>query len=136
MSLPAGLSACKWDRMKFLFWIIVLALLFVAGFFAVANREVVQIDLWPLTRVALPLYLGLICSLAIGFLLGVVVAWWSGRTARARARQASRRADALQRERDALQAQLEAMRPKPTVIEQETRPANLPAPAPATWPSL
>lgn len=121
--------------MKFLFWIIVLALLFVAGFFAVANREVVQIDLWPVTQVAMPLYLGLICTLALGFVLGAVVAWWSGRTARSRARQAARRADVLARERDALQAQLDAMRPRPAVIEQEPR-SNLPAPAPATWPSL
>jgi uncharacterized integral membrane protein len=123
--------------MKFLFWIIVLALLFVAGFFAVANREVVQIDLWPVTQVAMPLYFALICTLALGFLLGALVAWWSGRTARMRARQAARRADALARERDALQAQLDAARPKPTMIEQEAVPATtLPAPAPATWPAL
>lgn len=122
--------------MKFLFWIIVIALLFVAGFFAVANREIVQIDLWPLAKVAMPLYLGLICTLALGFVLGAVVAWWSGRTARSRARREARRADALLRERDALQAQLDATRPRPTVIEQEQRTANLPAPAPATWPSL
>lgn len=122
--------------MKFLFWIIVIALLFVAGFFAVANREVVQIDLWPLAKVVMPLYLGLICTLALGFVLGAVVAWWSGRSARSRARREARRADALQRERDALQAQLDAARPKPPIIEQDLRPANLPAPAPATWPSL
>jgi uncharacterized integral membrane protein len=123
--------------MRVLFWIIVLVLLFVAGFFAVANRQVVDIDLWPLAKVAIPLYLGLICTLTLGFLLGAVVAWWSGRVARSRARREARRADALQRERDALQAQLEAMRPQPTVIDQETKPAtNLPAPAPATWPSL
>jgi uncharacterized integral membrane protein len=124
--------------MKILFWIIVLALLFVAGFFAVANREVVQIDLWPLAKVAVPLYLALICTLATGFLIGALVAWWSGRIARARARREARRADALQRDRDALQTQLEAMRAQQsTVIAQETRPAaNLPAPAPATWPSL
>jgi uncharacterized integral membrane protein len=123
--------------MKFLFWIIVLALLFVAGFFAVANREVVQIDLWPVTQVAIPLYFALICTLALGFVLGAAVAWWSGRIARARARQAARRADSLARERDALQAQLDATRPKPPVIEQETTPATtLPAPAPAAWPSL
>ncbi|HEX2113911.1 MAG TPA: lipopolysaccharide assembly protein LapA domain-containing protein [Alphaproteobacteria bacterium] len=122
--------------MKFLFWIIVLALLFVAGFFAVANREVVEIDLWPLLgKVAMPLYFGLVCALAIGFFLGAIVAWWSGRTVRARARQATRRADALQRERDALQAQLDAARPRPPALDA-AKPANLPAPAPAAWPSL
>jgi uncharacterized integral membrane protein len=123
--------------MKFLFWIIALALLFVAGFFAVANREVVEIDLWPVfTKVAMPLYFSLVCALAIGFFLGAAVAWWSGRTARSRARQATRRADALQRERDSLQAQVDAARPRPAAIEATARPANLPAPVPAVWPSL
>jgi uncharacterized integral membrane protein len=121
--------------MKFLFWIIVLALLFVAGFFAVANREIVQIDLWPaFTKVAMPLYLGLICALALGCVLGAVVAWWSGRTARSRARREARRADALQRERDALQTQLDATRPQPPVLDPAAK--ALPAPAPAVWPSL
>jgi uncharacterized integral membrane protein len=121
--------------MKFLFWIIVLALLFVAGFFAVANREIVQIDLWPaFTKVAMPLYLGLICARALGFVLGAVVAWWSGRTARSRARREARRADALQRERDALQTQLDATRPQPPVLDPAAK--ALPAPAPAVWPSL
>jgi uncharacterized integral membrane protein len=123
--------------MKFVFWIIALALLFVAGFFAVANREMVEIDLWPIfTKVAMPLYFSLVCALAIGFLLGAIVAWWSGRTARSRARQASRRADALQRERDALQAQIDAARPRPATIDVAAKPANLPAPVPAAWPSL
>lgn len=124
--------------MKFLFWIIVLALLFVAGFFAVANREIVQIDLWPLfTKVAMPLYLGLICALALGFVLGAAVAWWSGRAARSRARREARRADALQRERDALQVQLDAARPQPPVLDPAAKAlTTLPAPAPAVWPSL
>ena len=50
--------------MKVLFWIVAIALLFIAGFFAVANRELVEIDLWPVfTKVAMPLYLGLIGAL-------------------------------------------------------------------------
>ena|SRR5690242_17327681 len=124
--------------MKFLSWIIVLVLLLVTGYFAVANREVVQIDLWPVfTKVAMPLYLGLICALALGFCLGAVVAWWSGRSARARARREARRADALLRERDALQMQLDAARPKPPVLDAAAKPlTTLPAPAPAAWPSL
>jgi uncharacterized integral membrane protein len=123
--------------MKVLFWIVFIALLFVAGFFAVANREVVEIDLWPVfTKVAMPLYLGLVGAFATGFILGALVAWWSGRTARSRARQATRRADALARERDALQAELEAMRPKPPALEMAARPASsTPAPVPAVWPS-
>jgi uncharacterized integral membrane protein len=121
--------------MRFLFWIVAIALLFIAGFFAVANREVVEIDLWPVfTKVAMPLYLGLIFALSAGFILGAVVAWWSGRTARARARQATRRADALARERDALRAELEAARPKPPALDLADRPASS-ASLPAVWPT-
>jgi uncharacterized integral membrane protein len=123
--------------MKVLFWIIFIALLFVAGFFAVANREVVEIDLWPVfTKVAVPLYLGLIGALAVGFILGALVAWWSGRAARTRARQATRRADALARERDALQAELETMRPRPPALEMTAPPASsATATVPAVWPT-
>ncbi len=123
--------------MKVLFWIVAIALLFIAGFFAVANRELVEIDLWPVfTKVAMPLYLGLIGALSVGFILGALVAWWSGRTARSRARQATRRADALARERDALQAELETTRPKPPALELAARPVSgTPASVPAVWPT-
>jgi uncharacterized integral membrane protein len=123
--------------MKVLFWIIVIPLLFIAGFFAVANRELVVVDLWPLfTKVSVPLYLALIGTLTVGFLLGAAVAWWGGRAARIRGRQATRRADALARERDALRAEVDTLRPKPPTLEMAPQPAS-PAPAtvPAVWPS-
>ena len=127
-----------------LFWIVVIPLLFVSALFAIENRELVEISLWPFTGTAsMPLFLALIGALYLGFLLGGLIAWWSGRAARARARRETRRADALQRERDALRAQLDAARPKPPTIEMTPRPASttpgqapVPAPVPASagWP--
>lgn len=120
--------------MKILFWIVVIPLLFVSAFFAIANRDAVEIDLWPLSgKVSVPLFLALIGALYAGFILGALIAWWGGRPARQRAREATRRANALQRERDALQAQLDAARPKPPAIE--TQPGASPAPVPAAWPT-
>jgi uncharacterized integral membrane protein len=123
--------------MKILFWIVVIPLLFISAFFAIANRAPVEIDLWPLFgRVTVPIFLALIGALYAGFILGALVAWWGGHGARIRARQAARRADALARERDALQARLDAARPQPPALDMQAKPANLPAPAPAVWPSL
>jgi uncharacterized integral membrane protein len=124
--------------MKALFWIVIIPLLFVSAFFAIANREAVEIDLWPVYgKVSVPLFLALIGALYAGFILGALIAWWAGRQARQRARQATRRADALQRERDALQAQLDASRPKPQALDVQARPgtSSPPLPAPAVWPS-
>lgn len=99
--------------MRVLFWIIVLPLLLIAAFFAIANRETVTLDLWPLfTQVTMPLFVALLIFLYVGFMLGAAVAWWGGRHARARARVAARRAEGLQREVAELTARLEA-RPVP-----------------------
>jgi uncharacterized integral membrane protein len=126
-----------------LFWIVVIPLLFVSALFAIENREIVEISLWPISgKLALPLFLALIGALYFGFLLGGLIAWWSGRLARAKARREARRADALQRERDALRAQLDAARPKPPAIDlpavpapsTPARPAPVPAPVSAGWP--
>src|SRR5262245_34864631 len=93
--------------MKLLFWIIALPLFFAGAFFAVANRDTIQVDLWPFwDRVAVPLYLALGTAFYIGFVFGGVVAWWAGRRARARGRHEARRAERLARDNAALEARL------------------------------
>lgn len=115
--------------MRILFWIIVLPLLLIAAFFAIANRETVTLDLWPLFgQVAMPLFVALLGFLYLGFVFGALVAWWGGRNARARARNAARRVEALQREVAELTARLDARPPTPPVA---TPPAErVPAIAP------
>lgn len=123
-----------------LFWIVVIPLLFVSAFFAIANREIVAIDLWPLFgKVSMPLFVALVGALYVGFLLGALIAWWGGRATRARARRETRRADGLQRERDALRAQLDAARPRPPAIDMpgaapQPGQATVPAPVSSGWP--
>jgi uncharacterized integral membrane protein len=93
--------------MKLLFWIIALPLFFAGAFFAVANRDMIQVDLWPFwDRVPLPLYLALGAAFYVGFVFGGVVAWWAGRRARSRGRHEARRAERLARDNAALEARL------------------------------
>ena len=116
--------------MRPLVWIVGVPLLLVGAFFAVANREAVQIDLWPfLGKIELPLFAALVGALYLGFILGAVVAWWAGHAGRSRAREARRRAQRLEQENSRLEARLDAARPPapPTIVAR----ADLPAPPPA-----
>jgi uncharacterized integral membrane protein len=96
--------------MKLLFWIVGLPLLLLAAFFAIANRELVTVSLWPFADpIEIPLFAAIVAPLYFGVLIGAVAGWWSGRRARARARAEARRADALERETAKLKSQMEAM---------------------------
>lgn len=89
--------------MKTLVRILVLAAVVVAAAFAVFNREVVTIDFWPFPyQLQLPLYLLLVASLALGFLIGSAVTWSLQGKWRHRARERARRIEALEREASAL----------------------------------
>lgn len=93
--------------MKLVFWIVALPLIFIGAFFAVANREIVMVDLWPIAdRQPLPLFLALGAAFYLGFVVGAVVAWWAGRRARGRAREHARRAERLAREVGQLESRL------------------------------
>lgn len=93
--------------MKTLIRILVLAAVVVAAAFAIFNREVVTVDFWPFPyQLLIPLYLLLLASLALGFLIGSVVTWSLQGKWRRRARERARRIEALEREASALTARL------------------------------
>jgi uncharacterized integral membrane protein len=76
--------------------------------FAVSNRELVSVGLWPLPfLVEVPLYLLCFLSLAIGALIGVAIAWMAGHRTRRELRARRRRIDALERELMATQSRLD-----------------------------
>lgn len=86
-------------------WLIGLPLAVMAAVFAVANRQAVSFDLWPLPfGVELPAYLAVLGPLGLGLVLGAVLVWISGASFRLRARQDRRRAESLERQLDAAKA--------------------------------
>jgi lipopolysaccharide assembly protein A len=93
--------------MKFVFWIFVLIVALVLALFAVSNREPVTVGLWPAPfLVEIPLYVAMLAALAVGFVLGEVAAWISGRRRRREARQRRRQLASVEGELRATQAQL------------------------------
>jgi len=98
--------------MKRLSWILTLPFMAVAVVFAVANREMVTLDLWPLAlTVQTPLFVLVLGSAVVGLLAGAMVAWFSGGPTRRRARAARRRAAELEREVAQLRESIEKERP-------------------------
>jgi len=96
--------------MKLVLWIVGLPLVLVAAFFAVANREMVTVSLWPFADpVSVPLFAAIVVPLYVGVVIGGIAAWWSGRRARRRARHEARRADALERDNAALKTRLDVI---------------------------
>jgi lipopolysaccharide assembly protein A len=77
-------------------YLISLPLAVILVVFAIANRESLVINFWPLPWTAsLPSFLALFLALLIGFLGGAAAAWLSGGRARRRARQLADTARAL-----------------------------------------
>ncbi len=85
--------------MKRFSWILTLPLIVVAVVFAIANREPITLDLWPLeASPRLPLFVILLACVAFGLAVGGLATWLSAAPARQRARQARRRVAELERE--------------------------------------
>ena len=105
--------------MRLTFWLAGVPLLLIGAFFAVANREIVAVDLWPLGgRVNVPLFAALVGALYLGFLLGAMVAWWAGRRARGRGREARRRLARAEEENARLNARPESRPTTPALPSQ------------------
>jgi len=103
-------------------WIITIPLTLLVVIFAVANQQVVTIDLWPFElSYSLPLFVLVAVSLVVGFLIGAVVMWVSAGRVRNKARESYYKASSLEREVAYLKRkQAEAKAPS-------SRDSNLPA---------
>ena len=95
---------------RFISWIIMLPAAVAVVLFAVNNRQLVDIDLWPLPfSASAPLFAIALGALVIGFLVGAVIAWLSGARGRRRARDAEFRASHSERELHFLRGKLERL---------------------------
>ena len=64
--------------------------------FALSNRQMVQLGLWPTdVSIQLPVALAILVPAALGFLLGAMVMWFAAAAQRRRAGRAERRASLL-----------------------------------------
>ena len=85
--------------MKRISWIVTIPLMVVVLVFSIANRQAVDLDLWPLAlSFSLPVFVLMLGTLFVGFLAGGTVAWLSGGKHRARGRESRFRSNHLERE--------------------------------------
>jgi uncharacterized integral membrane protein len=98
--------------MRLLFRLAMLVVAIVLVVFAVSNRGMIALGLWPLPDVVeLPLFLIILGCLLIGFVAGEMAAWVSGRHWRREVRRSARRVAVLERELETVRAERE---PAPT----------------------
>lgn len=105
--------------MKRFSWILTLPLIGVAAIFAIANRELVTLDLWPFElSPQLPLFVILLACIVFGLAVGSLATWLSAAPTRRRLRQTRRQVAELERERAA----------HTVIVPVDSRQPGLPAP--------
>lgn len=85
--------------MKHFSWILTLPVTVVVIVFAVANRDFVPLDLWPFEiALQIPVFVLVLGSMFLGFLIGALTMWLSAGKQRRRSRTARSRLTKLERE--------------------------------------
>ena len=100
--------------MRTIRWVLIGLVALALVIFAVDNRQVVTVSLWPLPiEASMGLYLVVLLTLLAGFLLGELIAWMNGHRWRREARQKTKRIEELERELAAQSPPKEATRELP-----------------------
>ena len=100
--------------MRTIRWVLIGLVALALVIFAVDNRQVVTVSLWPLPiEASMGLYLVVLLTLLAGFLLGELIAWMNGHRWRREARQKAKRIEELERELAAQSPPKEATRELP-----------------------
>ena len=111
---------------RLLFWLIGVPFGLAVTLFAVANRQPVDVGLWPLPwTLQLPLYLQVLGGVAVGLLAGVSLSWIGSAGLRARARASRRRVREL--ERDVARLRLQQQTAASAESGTDTTSSRLPA---------
>lgn len=80
-------------------WILGIPLAAVVVSFVVTNMQPMVLGLWPLPfEIEVPVYLGMLLALLLGFLIGALVAWVNAGRHRRALKAERRRAEGLDRE--------------------------------------
>ncbi len=114
--------------MRFIALIIAVPIALAAVLFAISNRGLVTLSLWPLPfTLEVPVYLATLVALVIGFLAGGAVAWNAQRRYRRRARRSTDRVSHLERELKETQARAAAAEKRLAEMNRPVSGAGLPA---------
>lgn len=85
--------------MRRISWIVTIPFALIVVVFALTNREAASLQLWPLDiYIEMPIFLLILLSLLIGFLIGASIMWLSSGRQRQRARKANFQAVNLERD--------------------------------------
>ena len=97
--------------LKFVSWIAMVAVGLLVMLFAISNRTLVTLDLWPLPtpEVTVPHFVPVLAAALAGFIGGAIVAWFSAGKVRRKARAASKKASGLEKNLDKLKQQIEEL---------------------------
>jgi uncharacterized integral membrane protein len=80
-------------------WLIMLPLAIIFALFALTNRAVVELGLWPFDyTIAAPVSLAILIAMAIAFVVGALITWFAAVGARSRARAAESTIRRLERQ--------------------------------------
>ena len=117
--------------MKIFYRLVFVPVAAVFVVFAVANRHVLTLNLWPLPlEIDLPVYIAVLGALAVGMAIGGSAQWISDGKWRRRARADKRKASALERQLTLVEAAREAGG------EAAGQPPETPAPRRARLPRI
>ena len=96
--------------MKYINWIVLIALAVVLGAFAIHNHNPVTLDLWPLplAEVKVAAFVLVLVAVFVGFILGGLCAWIGGAASRRAARDKTRALATARREIEETRARLPA----------------------------
>jgi len=84
--------------MRILIRIILTLFIVILVTFAIANREMVTVNLWPLPFTSsVPLFAAILGAFAVGLLIGCGLTAWSRQRLKIRARSSERRAERAER---------------------------------------
>ena len=94
--------------LKLVSWIAMVVVGLLVILFAISNRTLVTLDLWPLPvpEVTVPHYVPVLTAALAGFIGGTIVAWFSAGKVRRKARTASKKASGLEKSLDELKTQI------------------------------
>lgn len=116
--------------MKLFTWIILLPVAALIIVFAVVNRELTTLNLWPLPfEIDLPLFSVIFGGALIGVIWGGIAAWTAAGATRAKARERAREIQRLSDENRRLKGRIESMEKDLRERNREVAKAVIDAPS-------